>query len=83
MCLSKNNDWAINSTFKTNVFWLPLYVAVAPNEQGVDIALWYMICTNGVNSQHEQLALEITLKITFERMEGVRPSALVIDKRWV
>ena len=20
MCLSKNNDWAINSTFKTNVF---------------------------------------------------------------
>ena len=40
MCLSKNNAWAIDSTFKTNVFGLPLYAAVAPNEQGFGIPLW-------------------------------------------
>ena len=84
MCirLSKNNAWAIDSTFKTNVFGLPLYAAVAPNEHGVGIPLWYMLCTNDTGSQHEQLALEMTLKIIFEKMEGVRPKALVIDKSW-
>ena len=35
--LSKNNAWAIDSTFKTNVFGLPLYATVAPNEHGVGI----------------------------------------------
>ena len=79
MRLSKNNAWAIDSTFKTNVFGLPLYAAVAPNEQGVGIPLWYMLCTNDAGSQHEQLALQMTLKFIFERMEGVRPNALVID----
>ena len=70
MCtrFSKNNAWEIDSTCKTNVFGLPLYAAVAPNEQGVGIPLWYMLCTNDAGSQHEQLALEMTLKFIFERM---------------
>ena len=83
MRLSKNNAWAIDSTFKTNVFGLPLYAAVAPNEQGVGIPLWYMLCTNDAGYHHEQLALEMTLKKIFERMKGIRPNALVIDKCWV
>ena len=41
-----------------------------------------MLCTNDTGSQHEQLALEMTLKIIFEKMEGVRPKALVTDKSW-
>ena len=60
----------------------PLYAAVAPNEHGVSIPLWYMLSTTDTKSQHEQFALEMTLKIIFERMEGVRPKALVIDKSW-
>ena len=54
MCirLSKNNAWAIDSTFKTNVFGLPLYVAVAPNEKRLNIPLWHMLCTNDGGSQH-------------------------------
>ena len=83
LCLSKNNAWAITSIFKTNVFELPLYVVVAPNKQGVSIPLWYMLCTNDAGSHQEQLALEMTLKFIFERMEGVRPNALVINKYWV
>ena len=62
MRLSKNNAWAIDSTFKTNVFGLPLYVVVALNEQTIGIPLWYMLCTNDVGSDHDQLALEMTLR---------------------
>ena len=62
---------------------MPLYVVVAPNEQGVGIPLRYMLYTNDAGSHQEQLALEMTLKFIFERMEGVRPNALVIDKCWV
>ena len=85
MCirLSKNNSWAIDSTLKTNVFGLPSYVAIAPNEQVVVIPRWYMRCTNETRSQHEQVTLQITLKIIFERMQGVRPKALVIYKSWI
>ena len=85
MCirLSKNNAWAIHTTFKTNVFGLPLYVAVAPNAQGIDIPLWYMLCTNDLGSRHEQFTFEMTLKIIFERIEGIRPNALVTDKSWI
>ena len=78
MRLSKNNAWAIDSTFKTNVFGLPLYVVVALNEQTIGIPLWYMLCTNDAGSHHEQLALVI-----FERMKGVRPNVLVIYQCWV
>ena len=53
ICLLKNNAWALDSTFKANIFGLPLYAAVAPNEHGVHILLWYMLCTNGARSQHE------------------------------
>ena len=42
-----------------------------------------MLCTNDARSHHEQLALEMTLKKIFQRMKGVRPNALVIDKCWV
>jgi hypothetical protein len=69
--------------FKNNIFGLSLYVAVAPNEQGVGIPLWYMLCTNDSGSQHEQLVLEITIKIIFERLEGIQPNVLVIDKSWI
>lgn len=33
------NVWAIDSTFKTNQFWLPLYAVVAPNEMGIGMLL--------------------------------------------
>ncbi|MCO5568072.1 hypothetical protein L7F22_021767 [Adiantum nelumboides] len=77
---STNNAWAIDSTFKTNKYGLPLFAAVLPNQLGVDIPIWFMLCTCDVGAHHEVIALEITIKRIFSRMANVRPSALVIDK---
>lgn len=80
MRFSTNNSWAIDSTFKTNVFGLPLYAAVVPNQHGIGIPIWLMMCTNDPGSDHEKIALEVSLKIIFSRMKNIRPTALVIDK---
>lgn len=77
---SKNNSWAIDSTFKTNIYGLPLYAAVLPNQQGVGLPIWFMLCTVDLGCHHDVIALQLTLKIVFERMGDIRPSAIVIDK---
>ncbi|MCO5583846.1 hypothetical protein L7F22_037761 [Adiantum nelumboides] len=77
---SANNAWAIDSTFKTNKYGLPLFAAVLPNQLGVGIPIWFMLCTCDVGARHEVIALEITIKRIFSRMANVRLSALVIDK---
>ncbi|MCO5584014.1 hypothetical protein L7F22_037933 [Adiantum nelumboides] len=77
---SANNAWAIDSTFKTNKYGLPLFATVLPNQLGVGIPIWFMLCTCDVGARHEVIALEITIKRIFSRMANVRPSALVIDK---
>ncbi|KAI5062450.1 hypothetical protein GOP47_0022989 [Adiantum capillus-veneris] len=46
MRFSTHNSWAIDSMFKTNVFGLPLYSAVLPNQNGVGLPIWLMLCTN-------------------------------------
>ncbi|MCO5554036.1 hypothetical protein L7F22_007562 [Adiantum nelumboides] len=82
MCMrfSSNNAWAINSTFKTNVFGMPLYAALVPNQHGVGLPLWFMLCTHDVGTSQESVALHITLQLVFQRMKNIRPKALVIDK---
>ena len=77
---SQNNSWAIDSTFKTNVYGLPLYAAVLPNQLGVGMPIWFMLCTCNAGAHHEVIALEKTLHILFSRMRQIRPAALVIDK---
>ncbi|MCO5557658.1 hypothetical protein L7F22_011226 [Adiantum nelumboides] len=77
---SANNAWAIDSTLKTNKYGLPLFAPVLPNQLGVGISIWFMLCTCDVGARHEVIALEITIKRIFSRMANVRPSALVIDK---
>ena len=85
MCcqLSVHNAWALDSTFRTNQFGLPLYVAVAPNKSGVGIPLWYMLCSSKAGSNNEKDALEMTLRLVFKRMGSIRPNAIVIDKSWL
>lgn len=36
---SRNNSWAIDSTFKTNVYGMPLYAVVLPNQHGIGIPI--------------------------------------------
>lgn len=31
LCLSRHISWAVDSTYKTNIFRLPLYASVLPN----------------------------------------------------
>lgn len=58
---SHNNSWAIDSTFKTNKFGLPLFAAVLPNQIGVGIPIWFMLCTSDVGARHDVIALELTI----------------------
>lgn len=80
MRFSHQSAWAVDSTFKTNVFGLPLYAAVVPNQLGVGIPVWLMMCTNDIGTSHESIALELTFRKVLSRMHGVRPTAIVIDK---
>lgn len=77
---SKNNSWALDSTFKTNQYDLPLYAAVVPNEDGRGMPVFYMLCSKDKKQGHEGIALEITLEHVFAHMGDIRPSAFVIDK---
>ena len=40
---SATNFWALNFTFKTNRYGLPLYVSIVPNENGIGIPVFYML----------------------------------------
>lgn len=77
---SKNNAWAIDSTFKTNVYGLPLFAAVLPNQLGQGIPIWLMLCSQDGGAHHDVISLETTLRAIFSRMGNIRPAALVIDK---
>ena len=41
---SQGRSWAVDSTFKTNQYDLPLFGAVVPNEQGQAMPVFYMLC---------------------------------------
>ena len=77
---SGNNSWALDSTFKTNQYGLPLYAAIVPNQDGIGIPVFYMLCSNDVKQGHEGIAIEIALTHVFESLGEIRPSAIVIDK---
>jgi hypothetical protein len=42
ICLSFGRSWAIDSTFKTNQYDLPLYVGIVPNQCGRGMSVFYM-----------------------------------------
>ena len=61
---SINNAWATDSTFKTNNYGLSLYATVLPNQLGVGMPIWFMMCSCDPGAHHEVIALEMTLKMT-------------------
>ncbi|KAI5064240.1 hypothetical protein GOP47_0020910 [Adiantum capillus-veneris] len=64
---SCQNSWAMDSTFKTNIYGLPLYGAVLPNQTGIGIPIWLMLCSIDVGTNQEKVALELTFKMIFAR----------------
>ncbi len=45
---SNGNSWAIDSTFYTNQYGLPLYAVIVPNQDGKAVPIFYMLCTRDV-----------------------------------
>ena len=62
---SPYNAWAVDSTFKINIFGLPLYAAILPNQLGTGIPIWLMMCTSDSSTHHESIALEISITMVF------------------
>jgi hypothetical protein len=78
--LTPNSAWAVDSTFKTNQYNMPLFGAVCPNEKDIGMPVFLMLCSNDKNSGHEGIALQLTMTKVFEVLEDIRPNAIVIDK---
>ena len=78
--ITPNSAWAIDSTFKTNQYGLPLYAAMCPNNRGYGMPIFLMLCSKDIQAGHEATALRFTLRAVLDRMGPVRPNAIVIDK---
>jgi hypothetical protein len=78
--LTPNSTWAVDSTFKTNQYNMPLFGVVCPNEKSIGMHVFLMLCSNDKNSGHEGSALQLTMTKVFEVLEDIRPNAIVVDK---
>ena len=76
----KGNAWALDSTFKTNQWGLPLYAAIVPYQDEKKMPVFYMLCTKDKNKGHEGIAIELVLSAVFASIGEVRPFTIVIDK---
>ena len=77
---SHGNSWALDSTFKTNQYDLPFYVAIVPNQDGKGMLIFYMLCTKDNKQGHERIALKLALTLVFASIRKTNPTAIVIDK---
>ena len=77
---SKNNAWALDSTFKTKQWDLPLYATILLNQDEKGMPVFYMLCTKDKNERYEGIAIELALSAVSASIGEVRPFAIVIDK---
>lgn len=75
-----NNYWALDSTFKTNQYHLPLYATIVPNQDGIVVPIFYVLCSNDIKQDHKGITLELILTHVFGSFGEIRPSVIVIDK---
>jgi len=68
---SRGNPWALDSTFKTNQYDLPLYAAVVPNQDGKAMPIFYMLCTKDKEKGHEGIAIELAITHVFNNIGDV------------
>ncbi|KAJ7565904.1 hypothetical protein O6H91_02G080200 [Diphasiastrum complanatum] len=79
MRFSADNVWALDSTFKACVRGLPLYAAAVPNQDGVGMPIFFMLCSADSGSRHESIAIRLALIAVFQQI-SVRPAAILINK---
>lgn len=58
---SHGNSWALDSTFKTNQYALPLYNAVVPNQDKKGMPTFYMLRNKDKKQGHEGITFELAL----------------------
>jgi len=63
-----------------NQYDLPLYAMVVPNQDGITILIFYMLCSKDKDVGHEVIAIELALIHVFSNIEDITPSAFIIDK---
>ena len=76
--LTPNSAWAVDSTFKTNQYNMPLFEVVCPNEEGIGMPMFLMLCSNDKNSGHEGIALQLTMKKYLKFWETFVPTRLLL-----
>ena len=76
---SNGNAWALDSTFKTNQWDLPLYTAIIFNQDEKEMPVFYILCTKDKNKGHKGIAINLALSAVFASIRKVRPSVIVID----
>jgi len=67
MNIIPNSAWAIDYTFKTNQYGLPLYTTMCLNTRMLGMPIFFMLCSTNVDKRHETVALRLTLKVVFEK----------------
>ena len=77
---STGSSWALDCTFKTNNYDLPLYAAVVPNDDSQSMPVFYMLRSKYKGQGHQGIAIKISLEYVFKNIGIVRPSAILIDK---
>ena len=69
---SSTNSWASDSTFKINLYGLPFYAAIVPNQDKIVILVFYMFYNNNMKQEHEDIAIEIILTYIFMSLKKIR-----------
>jgi hypothetical protein len=77
---SHGNSWALDSTFKTNQYDLPLYAAIVPNQDGKGMPVFYMLRTKDNKQGHKRIALELALVFLFASIGDTCSTTIVVDK---
>jgi hypothetical protein len=78
--LTPNSAWAVDSTFKTNQYNMPLFGVVCPNEKDIGMLVLLKLCSNDKNSGHEEIPFQLTMRIFFEVLGDICSNAIVINK---
>ena len=77
---SFGNPWALDSTFRTNQWDLPLYATIVPNQDRKEVPIFYMLCSKDKKQWHVGIAIELALTSVFASIGKIRHSAIVINK---
>jgi hypothetical protein len=57
-----------------------LYAGMCPNACGLEMPIFFMLCSVDSKRGQEQTALYLTMNSVFLNMGNIRPNAIIIDK---